>query len=167
VRWSNFWKDWLPEVEVISFNGQTVPFNIYKHNHAQATIPKLTLQDVMNLELPIISDNFINQNKKSIVKSIMVCTFKIKLKMILFYFILFEIWNNYIIWFYFEIWNNYIIWFYFEIWNNYIIWFYFEIWNNYIIWFYKKYKGNTVKDLIYIILFLIYICYIYVYIQFI
>ncbi|ORX41991.1 hypothetical protein BCR36DRAFT_407248 [Piromyces finnis] len=70
VKWSNFWKDWLPEVEVISLNGQTVPFNIYKHNQAQATLPKLSIQDIINMDLPIISDNFISQNKKSIVKSI-------------------------------------------------------------------------------------------------
>jgi len=71
VRWSNFWKDWIPEVEVISINGQSVPFNIEKYKKPQVTIPKLSIQDIMFVDLPVLSDNYINQNKKSIVKSIM------------------------------------------------------------------------------------------------
>jgi len=73
VRWSNFWKDWLPEDEIISISGQAMPFNVMKQGQAQVTVPRLSLQDVTSLEdLPVISDNFINQNRKSIVKDIMV-----------------------------------------------------------------------------------------------
>jgi len=72
VRWSNFWKDWLPEDEIISISGQAMPFNVMKQGQAQVTVPRLSLQDVTSLEdLPVISDNFINQNRKSIVKDIM------------------------------------------------------------------------------------------------
>ncbi|ORX85482.1 hypothetical protein BCR32DRAFT_290680 [Anaeromyces robustus] len=71
VKWSNFWKDWIPEEEVISINGQSVPFNVTKDNQPQITIPKIPIQDIMLLDLPIISDNYISQNKKSIMKSIM------------------------------------------------------------------------------------------------
>ncbi|KAG4105300.1 hypothetical protein H8356DRAFT_1634163 [Neocallimastix lanati (nom. inval.)] len=71
VKWSNFWKDWIPEVEIISINGESVPFNVVKNRQPQITIPKLSIQDIMLVDLPVLSDQYINQNKKSIVKSIM------------------------------------------------------------------------------------------------
>eukprot|EP00833_Pecoramyces_ruminatium_P016945 jgi/Orpsp1_1/1190977/evm.model.d7180000082630.1 len=71
VKWSNFWKDWIPEVEVISINGDSVPFNVVKNRQPQITIPKLSIQDIMSVDLSVLSDQYINQNKKSFVKSIM------------------------------------------------------------------------------------------------
>lgn len=70
VKWSTFWKDWIPDVEIISISGDSVPFNVVKHKQPQITIPKLSIQDIMSSDLPILSDQYINQNKKSIMKNI-------------------------------------------------------------------------------------------------
>ena len=50
-----------------------------KQGQPQVTVPRLSIQDVMTInDLPVISDNFINQNRTSLVKDIMVRSLKKK-----------------------------------------------------------------------------------------